>query len=171
MAATLFIGGMKSGKSVLAEKEALLFQPPRLYIATSEVIDEEMKKKVELHKIRRTGLFDTIEEPLKLDMVITEKHSLYNVILIDCLTFWYNNLFYYQKTMMEKEDYLKRLTAAIKNCSTQIILVTNELGMGVIPDNKLARTFIDFSGKANQSVSEVCSKTYFVIAGKRLTME
>ncbi|GAB4437692.1 MAG: bifunctional adenosylcobinamide kinase/adenosylcobinamide-phosphate guanylyltransferase [bacterium] len=171
MPATLFIGGMKSGKSLLAEKEALLYPAPRLYVATSELIDEEMKKRVELHKIRRGEQFTTIEEALELDRIINENSHLYSVILIDCLTFWYNNLFYYQKSFVEREASLARFAEAVKTCSSQVLMVTNEVGMGIIPENRLAREFVDFSGKANQRIAEVCQETYFVLAGKRLKLE
>lgn len=171
MPATLFIGGMKSGKSLLAEREALLYPAPRLYVATSEIVDEEMKKRVELHKIRRGEQFTTIEEPLELDRVINESSHLYSVVLIDCLTFWYNNLFYYQKSFTEREASLTRFIDAVKSCSSRVLMVTNEVGMGIIPENRQSREFVDFSGKANQRIAEVCQEAYFVILGKRIKLE
>ncbi len=171
MAVTLYIGGMKSGKSEVAEREAVRFPAPRLYIATSVVTDDEMKKRVLLHRERRGNLFETVEEPINIANLIAEKASFYNVILVDCLTFWYNNLFYYFEQDDERDSHLKRLENTLKDCNTNIILVTNEVGMGVIPENRLARSFIDFSGRANQKICRIAENAFFVIAGRKLRLE
>lgn len=171
MPCTIYIGGMKSGKSELAEKEALLLPSPRLYIATSVPIDEEMKKRVILHQQRREGLFETLEEPVNLGRTVSSEADKYNVTLIDCLTFWYNNLFYYFDDTKKRIALLEEFIDALKRVNKEIILVTNEVGMGIIPDNRLAREFIDFSGWANQKICSVCKKAFFVVAGKKFTLE
>ncbi len=171
MPCTLYIGGMKSGKSELAEKDALSLPAPRLYIATSVPIDEEMKRRVVLHQQRRIGLFETFEEPVNLDRVVLAETDKYNVTLIDCLTFWYNNLFYYFEDKKKRIEVLEEFVDALKHINKQIIIVTNEVGMGIIPDNKLAREFIDFSGWANQKICSVCNKAFFVVSGKKITLE
>jgi len=171
MPCKLFIGGIRSGKSSLAEKEALLLPPPRLYIATSVAIDEEMEKRIAKHQQCRVGLFETVEEPVNLGKIITESSNKYRVTLVDCLTFWYNNLFYYFDDEKKRILLLEELIDSLKKSETEIILVTNELGTSVIPDNPLARKFVDFSGWANQKICEVCEKTFFVVAGKKIPLE
>lgn len=171
MPSQLFIGGMKSGKSLFAEKIALSYLAPRLYIATSEAIDDEMLKRIEKHKERRKGLFDTMEEPLYLAKAVNSINESYNITLIDCLTFWYNNLFYYFDTQNKRDIALDELIYALSNTQKEILLVTNEVGMAIIPENKLSREFIDFSGKANQKIAAICKAVYLVVAGKTLKLE
>jgi len=162
MSVILFTGGMKSGKSKCAEEMALKYSPPRLYVATGVVTDKEMEERVKRHQKRREGYFDTVEEPIKLSALLDRD---YNLIMFDCLTFWYNNLFYY----LEKEnDRLLELEAFVNklgNTKKDVILVTNEVGWGIIPENALARKFIDFAGMANQKIQEVCDEVYLVLSG------
>jgi len=162
MSVILFTGGMKSGKSRCAEERALKYSPPRLYVATGVVIDKDMEERVKKHKKRRMGLFDTVEEPVKLSTLLDRD---YNIIMFDCLTFWYNNLLYYlekeKDRLLELEAFVNKLSKVKKN----VILVTNEVGWGIIPENALARKFIDFAGRANQKIQAVCNEVYLVVSG------
>lgn len=171
MSITLFIGGTRSGKSALAEKAALNYKEPRLYVATAVSTDDEMEKRIAVHKKRRKGLFDTIEEALFLDKVVSEKNNHYNVIMIDCLTFWYNNLFFYFDNIEKRENVAGLFLDSLKQTKTAIILVTNEVGLSVVPENKLAREFIDFSGKMNQKIASICHDVYFVVSGKKMRLD
>ncbi len=162
MAVILFTGGMKSGKSRCAEERALKYSPPRLYVATGVVIDKEMEERVKRHQKRREGHFDTVEEPLKLATLLDRD---YNLIMFDCLTFWYNNLFYYFERDDDRFLELEALVNKLGDTKKDVILVTNEVGWGIIPENALARKFIDFAGMANQKIQEVCNEVYLVISG------
>lgn len=169
MGAVLFVGGMKSGKSLYAEEYALQFPAPRLYIATAELIDKETKRRVESHKKRRGDLFETVEEPLYPEKLFSS--DAFAVLMLDCLTHWYNNLFYYTKTASEREKRLKEFLSALKKSKKEIVLVANEVGWGIVPDNKLAREFIDFSGKANQRIQKLCKEAYLVAAGAKIRIK
>lgn len=171
MSISLFIGGTRSGKSILAEKAALNYQAPRLYVATAVPTDDEMEKRIAAHKERRKGLFDTIEEALFLNKVFSEKNNHYNIVMIDCLTFWYNNLFFYFDDSKKRENVADLFLDSLRQTKTAVILVTNEVGLSVVPENKLAREFIDFSGKINQKIASICHDVYFVVAGKKMRLE
>jgi adenosylcobinamide kinase/adenosylcobinamide-phosphate guanylyltransferase len=162
MSVILFTGGMKSGKSRCAEERALKYSPPRLYIATGVVIDKEMEERVKKHKKRRMGLFDTVEEPVKLSTLLDRD---YNIIMFDCLTFWYNNLLYYLEKEKDRLLELEAFVNKLSNIKKNVILVTNEVGWGIIPENALARKFIDFAGMANQKIQAVCNEVYLVVSG------
>jgi len=162
-----YIGGIKSGKSSLAEQKALEmcsdFKP--YYLATTELNDDdEMKQRVEKHKERRKDQFITIEEPLNIYDVIK---SCNNIVLVECLTIWINNMLYYAKPNNE-----------IFNCLTKVLLlnqsiifVLNEVGLGIIPDNPLARQFIDISGAVSQLLGKHCNEVYFCSAGLSLKIK
>jgi adenosylcobinamide kinase/adenosylcobinamide-phosphate guanylyltransferase len=162
MSVILFTGGMKSGKSRCAEERALKYSPPRLYVATGVVIDKEMEERVKKHKKRRMGLFDTVEEPVKLSTLLDRD---YNIIMFDCLTFWYNNLLYYLEKEKDRLLELEAFVNKLSNIKKNVILVTNEVGWGIIPENALARKFIDFAGRANQKIQAVCNEVYLVVSG------
>lgn len=158
----LFIGGISSGKSEEAERLALTYKEPRLYIATSDIKDEETIKRIEKHRERRKALFYTEEEPLYPERAFLKE---YNIILIDCLTHFYNNIFYYIEGKEERERRLTDFLLSFKNFDGNIIAVTNEVGLGGVPANRLAREFADFSGWANRLISEACDEVYFIISG------
>ena len=156
---TLFIGGIKSGKSKLAEEFVLNKQSLKpYYIATSEFIDEGIQERITLHKEQRKNTFITIEEPLNLYQNI----STYTTpILIECLTIWLNNILYHKKShhdIFQEIDLLLTL-------NQDITFVLNDVGSGIIPDNALAREFVDLSGKIAQKIALNCDKVYFCIAG------
>lgn len=168
MSVILYIGGMKSGKSKRAEEKALKFPGKRLYVATAQIFDNEMEERVKKHKARRKNYFDTLEEPLKLSTTLKKD---YDLILVDCLTFWYNNLFYYYDENDKREQELNAFIRVLKEFNKKVILVTNEVGLGIIPENALARQFIDFSGMANQKIQAISNEVYFVISGLEVRLK
>lgn len=168
MSVILYIGGMKSGKSKRAEERALKYAGKRLYVATAQIFDNEMEERVKKHRERRKNFFDTLEEPLKLSTTLRKE---YDVILLDCLTFWYNNLFYYYNENNKREQELNAFIEVLKTFEKDVILVTNEVGLGIIPENALAREFIDFSGMANQKIQEVSNEVYFVVTGLEVKLK
>ena len=154
----LFIGGVKSGKSRLAEKMILQHQEKPLYLATTEFFDKELAQRISQHQKDRKDTFITIEEPLDLAKTIRE-HS--NPVLIECVTMWLNNMLYHQK---DEREIFKELDLVL-SLPNEIVFVLNDVGSGVIPTNELARRFVDLSGKISQKLAEHCDEVYHVIAG------
>lgn len=163
---TLFIGGVKSGKSKLAEDYILqhntLIKP--YYLATCELVDTEMNQRIAIHQQRRQDLFETIEEPRYL--LKTVQHC-QKPVLIECVTMWLNNMLYYK---IAPELILEELTEVL-NMDVDLVLVQNEVGFGIIPDNPLARQFVDLSGKAAQLIARHCQQVFFCSAGLKIAMK
>lgn len=162
----LFTGGIKSGKSRLAEAfmlENFAYSKP-YYLATAELIDGEMKDRIFIHRQRRKDHFMTIEEPIKL---LDTLNSCVAPVLIECISMWINNGLYYG---IPDAAILQELESVLQ-LSTDIVFVNNEVGLGVIPDNPLARRFVDLSGKAAQMMGEYCDKVYFCSCGIKLQMK
>ena len=159
----LVTGGARSGKSRYAEnlaKSLCSDAKRRCYIATAEAFDDEMKDRIKKHQDRRAGEFFTVEEPVELGKAITDAQDRSNVILVDCLTVWMGNLLFYNR--LEETD---KLIRALKNAKCPIVLVTNETGMGIVPENELSRQFRDESGFLNQAVAEVADSVVFMVCG------
>jgi adenosylcobinamide kinase/adenosylcobinamide-phosphate guanylyltransferase len=156
---TLFIGGIKSGKSLNAEKYILKNSTSKpIYLATTEFIDEEMKKRVDSHKKNRADNFITIEEALK----IYEKISIcQEIVLVECISMWINNMLYHNFNFRDIKDEIE----AVLELDKSIVFVLNDVGSGIIPDNKLAREFVDISGKVSQIIANKCDEVYHTIAG------
>lgn len=156
---TLVVGGVRSGKSRFAETHVQTFAKPVTYIATAEAFDDGMKERIDRHKKARCHFnWDVIEAPTALASAIQSVNT-NHVILVDCLTLWLNNLIYYQKTA-EIELFLNSLSV-----HNNIVLVSNELGLGGLPADKVSRDFIDQAGLLNQQIATLADEVYFVIAG------
>jgi adenosylcobinamide kinase/adenosylcobinamide-phosphate guanylyltransferase len=162
----LFIGGVKSGKSRLAETTILNFSNgvKPYYLATNDCFDDEMKMRVLAHRQQRQNQFETLEEPLKLFEIL---QNCQRPVLVECVTMWLNNMLYYK---FSENEILTELDA-IMNLPRDLFLVHNEVGQGIIPDNKLARQFVDLSGKAAQLMAKHCEQVYFCSAGLALKMK
>ena len=156
----LFIGGIKSGKSLNAEKYIKKISKAKpLYLATTEFIDDEMKKRIGSHKLQREGSFVTVEEALELSREI-QKHT-QSAVLVECLSIWVNNMLYHQKSY---EDMVAEINKVML-LEEDVVFVINDVSCGVIPDNKLARKFVDANGKIAQLVASECDEVYHVVAG------
>ncbi len=157
---TLFIGGIKSGKSRLAEayilEQATTEKP--YYLATTDFFDDEMQARILIHQQRRQDLFVTIEEPVKLFEVLQKCER---PVLIECVSMWLNNQLYHQ---IPEANILQELEAVLQ-LSCDMVLVHNEVGLSVIADNRLARQFVDLSGKAAQLMGQHCEQVFFCSAG------
>jgi len=155
----LFIGGIKSGKSFNAEKFILGMSDKKpLYLATTEFIDEEMKRRVEAHRIQRQDFFITEEEPLKIyEFIVKQEKN----VLVECLSMWINNMMYHDYSYEDMKDELVKIMKLKQN----IVFVLNDVGSGIIPTNKLAREFVDISGKLSQLIAGECDEVYHTIAG------
>lgn len=160
----LITGGMKSGKSSFALELAKNYEK-KAFLATGVPFDDEMKSRIEKHKIERGKDFDTFEEPLEVSRILNEISDKYDVIIFDCLTTYLGNLFYYN---VDIETYLERLLntfSILTNSSTQLIVITNEVGWGIIPENKLARVYIETLGKLNTKISRLAHEVYLMVSG------
>ncbi len=163
---TLFIGGVKSGKSRLAEAAILKYSAGTkpYYLATNEVFDAEMQARIAVHQQQRQDFFHTLEEPLKVFDVLQNRQS---PVLIECVTMWLNNALYHQ---IPAQKILQELEAVLQ-LPNDLFFVHNEVGFGIIPDNALARQFVDLSGKAAQLMAKYCDEVYFCSAGLALRMK
>lgn len=163
---TLFIGGIKSGKSRLAEayilEQAGTNKP--YYLATTEFFDDEILSRVYIHQQRRKNSFITLEEPVKLFDALEKCQR---PVLIECISMWLNNMLHYQ---IPETVILQELEAVLQ-LPCDMVLVHNEVGLGVIADNLLARQFVDLSGKAAQLMGRHCDKVFFCSAGLKMLMK
>lgn len=173
----LVVGGRRSGKSEYARALAEKATGPRAFVATCPVLDKEMAERIRKHQEqRKRSQWDTIEEPIKLSSVVSNVSN-YNVVLVDCLTLWINNLMYeYSKhhLSISEEIVAEKSNELIRACSNhhgKIILVTNETGLGIVPDNEQARLFLDLVGRCNQIVAEEADQVILVICGQPLIIK
>lgn len=162
----LYTGGMRSGKSRLAEAKALKLShgAKPYYLATSEALDDEMRERIARHKAQRADRFESIEEPLNIYDAIADGGG---TVLVECLSIWINNMLHYGKNEAQIMDELRKILALDKN----IVFVINEVGCGIIPNNALAREFIDISGRAAQLVAAACDEVYLCSVGLALRMK
>jgi len=166
----LILGGARSGKTALAENICLKLGENPAYIATAQALDSEMDKRILLHKEQRGNNFTTYEEPLNLAKAIENAAKNHKIILVDCLTLWLSNLKFSNKSNME-ESIEKLKTTLKKTTQSRIILVSNEVGMGIVPNNQLAREFGDESGLLHQQLAEICQNVYLCVAGLPLALK
>jgi len=164
----LVLGGARSGKSAVAEGEVIKTGLKPFYLATAESRDEEMAKRIDQHRARRGDGWTTIEEPLELiDTLIAEARP-DRAILVDCLTLWLSNLMAAGRDPVAQGD---RLAVALADASGPIVLVSNEVGQGIVPDNALARRFRDEAGLIHLKVAAVAGRVLFVTAGLAQTLK
>lgn len=166
----LILGGARSGKSRLAEQRAQASGLAVTYIATSEPLDGEMNARVQLHRERRPAEWALIEEPLALASVLRAHAAADRCLLVDCLTLWLTNLL-----MLEDTARLAAERDALLECLDQlpgeIILVSNETGLGVVPLGELTRRYVDEAGWLHQSVAERCQRVILTVAGLPLYLK
>ena len=165
----LVLGGARSGKTAFSETLALRSGARPAYLATAEALDGEMRDRVASHKAVRGDRFVTIEEPIALSDTLIKASANHDVILVDCLTLWITNL------LVANEDvarHVSELGATLVQLKTaKVILVSNEVGQGIVPDNAMARTFRDLAGSAHQRLAEICDDVYFVVAGLPMVLK
>jgi adenosylcobinamide kinase/adenosylcobinamide-phosphate guanylyltransferase len=160
---TLITGGIKSGKSRFALKFAReIEKKEKIFIATARPIDREMQDKIEKHKKERGSDFKTVEEAFHLG-VILEKISGSNVV-IDCLTLWLSNLFF-EISESERKSEVEGFIGALKKFQGKAIIVTNEVGWGVIPQDEISRGYQAELGILNQRTAQICDEVYALISG------
>ncbi|AHM04492.1 Adenosylcobinamide-phosphate guanylyltransferase [Roseibacterium elongatum DSM 19469] len=163
----LVTGGARSGKSSHAEARTRAFPGERIYLATSRVYDDEMRDRIDRHIADRGAGWTTIEEPVNLPAVLDQTDGR-GPRLVDCLTLWLSNL------MLDGRDWEPAAQCLIETLSRQtspVILVSNEVGMGIVPENALARAFRDAQGWLNQRVAVIADEVQFVVAGLPLQVK
>jgi len=159
----LLTGGVKSGKSRFALKIAReLEKGEKIFIATARPIDEEMEDKIEKHKKERGSDFQTVEEPIHLGDTLKKINQ--STVVIDCLTLWLSNLFF-EVRESEKLFEIESFIQALKEFGGNIIIVTNEVGWGIIPESETSRNYQAELGRLNQEVAEICDVVYVLISG------
>jgi len=165
----LILGGARSGKTALGERLAMRAGEKPAYLATAEALDGEMRDRVQTHQRQRMGRFATIEEPIEVAEAIVAAAKSHDVILVDCLTLWITNLLGANQDVAAAVEDLAVMLAQIK--TARVILISNEVGLGIVPDNAMARSFRDLAGSAHQRLAEICDDVYFVVAGLPMTLK
>lgn len=169
--ATLVLGGARAGKSAYAESliaAALAPGDTPIYIATAEAGDEEMRARIEEHRARRGERWATIEAPLDLAATLRRHVSANQPALVDCLTLWLANLLAARRDVARETE---RLVASLGRLGAPVVLVSNEVGLGIVPDNALARAFRDHAGRLNQAVAAAVPHVVMVAAGLPLVLK
>ena len=170
----LLLGGARAGKSAAAER---LAQAGRrvLFIATAEALDEEMRRRIAAHRSRRPSGWDTLEEPLDPVAAAGPILDRYDTVVFDCLTLWVSNLLLRQAEDSGAEAAILDATGALLNLiqssSANWIVISNEVGLGIVPDNALARRFRDAAGRLNQTIAGTAQRVLFTAAGLPLIMK
>jgi adenosylcobinamide kinase / adenosylcobinamide-phosphate guanylyltransferase len=164
---TLVIGGARSGKSAFAERLITATPRPRRYIATAAAWDDEMRDRIAQHQRDRTGDWTTVEAPLDLPLALATADAK-EAVLIDCATLWLTNHLLADHDIRVETD---RLVASIAACPAPVIIVSNEVGYGIVPENALARRFRDEQGRLNQRLAIAASLVVTVIAGLPLVLK
>jgi adenosylcobinamide kinase/adenosylcobinamide-phosphate guanylyltransferase len=161
----LVLGGARSGKSAYAERLVTELPPPWLYCATAQALDDEMRKRIAHHQRRRGDGWQTAEVPLDLAPLVEAETR---PILVDCLTLWLTNIVLAGRNV---EAETARLIAAAQTSRAPVVFVSNEVGLGIVPGNALAREFRDHAGRLNQAVAVIASKVVFMAAGLPMVLK
>lgn len=170
MTLTLLIGGARSGKSRLAAELVSGQEGPVVVIATAEARDEEMTARIERHRAERPAAWSTVEEPIDLEAAL-HRAADGSAILIDCLTLWASNVMEHGMTDDEIEERARSAAAAGAAHDGSVVVVTNEVGSGVIPTTPLGRRYTDVLGRVNMIWSEASDRALLVVAGKVLPLD
>lgn len=165
---TLVLGGARSGKSRYAEGLAVRHEGRPTYIATAEITDDEMRDRIARHREDRGDRWRTIEAPLDLVAALRKADGAKSFTLIECLSVWINNLIHHGKDVAGEIEHFR---ASLADSRGHVVIVSNEVGLGIVPDNALARRFRDEAGRANQAIAEVADHVVFIAAGLPVTLK
>lgn len=170
MGIVLIGGGARSGKSRFALEYAETNGRALAFVATGEARDEEMRERISRHQRERGSHWTTVEEPLDLTAVLAREAARFDLLLVDCLTLWLSNVL-----LDPKRDARSEVTG-LKECLTDwqgpsLVLITNEVGLGIVPENALAREFRDLAGEMNQTVAKAADEVYWMVFGVPMTVK
>ncbi len=157
------LGGARSGKSSFALSEASRISGRKAFIATMEPLDSELQARVDAHRKERGPEWETFEEPLQLSPLMDRINGHYNAILVDCLTLWLSN--HLLKNGGPTEEKTRQFIDSMKKAACPVFAVSNEVGMGIVPDTELGRAFRDEAGQCNRLMAAAADKAYFIVAG------
>lgn len=166
----LVTGGARSGKSKYAEQRAGELGDRRLYVATAEANDDEMTQRIMEHKKRRGDAWATIEEPVELSSALLAQRGRTDCILVDCVTLWLSNLVLHRDGTFAGKK-VEELLETLPRLDFHVVLVTNEIGWGIVPDNALARQFRDLAGWANQRIAAAANEVVLTVVGIPMTVK
>ncbi|AWM88254.1 bifunctional adenosylcobinamide kinase/adenosylcobinamide-phosphate guanylyltransferase [Microvirga sp. 17 mud 1-3] len=164
----LVLGGARSGKSRTAQAIAEKTAGERLFVATAQPFDDEMRERIRRHRDERRDGWRTCEAPLELAQAIREGTGPGRVVLVDCLTLWLSNVLLAGRDV---EDETERLAGAVRDAGGPVVLVSNEVGQGIVPETPLGRRFRDAQGRLNQRMAETCDAVILVAAGCPLLLK
>ena len=163
---TLVLGGARSGKSRHAEGLGAAYAGKRAYIATAEAIDAEMHERIARHRSGRGDGWETIEAPLDLAAALAGAKAPF--VLVDCITVWLGNLMHHNRDLAAEVTALCEVLGQVR---ANVVIVSNEVGLSVVPENRMARAFRDAQGIANQRIAEIAGEVIFVAAGLPLVLK
>jgi len=167
-AVTLVLGGARSGKSRYAETLVMAAATSAVYLATAEPGDDEMAARIAEHRARRGAVWRTVEAPLGLAAAIATHTARERPILVDCLTLWLSNLLGVGRIVEHETEIL---CAALRNAAGPVVLVANEVGLGLVPETPLGREFRDAAGRLNQDIAALADRVVFIAAGLPLVLK
>jgi adenosylcobinamide kinase/adenosylcobinamide-phosphate guanylyltransferase len=156
---TLITGSARSGKTRQALNTAKEIQP-RIYVATAQLLDDEMRERAARHRLERGPEWQTIEEPLHIARRLRE---LDGAVVIDCLTLWLSNWMMHDETQVDSQ--IGDLCSTLRHLPSSVVAITNEVGWSIVPDNAMARRFRDWSGLMNQSVAAIADSVVLMVCG------
>lgn len=165
---TLILGGARSGKSRKAEELVTALPAPWIYIATAQAFDAEMQDRIRVHQGGRAEGWVTVEEPLDLVTALTRANGTDRPVLVDCLTLWLTNIMLADRDV---EAEAMRLMHLLPTLRVPVVLVGNEVGLGIVPDNRLSRLFRDHAGRLHQDIARIAGKVLFMAAGLPMTLK
>lgn len=160
----LILGGARSGKSRLAEQTAISMQLAVTYVATAQALDPEMQSRIAHHQNQRPAHWSLVEEPLFLAKTLQKIDRPNQIILVDCLTLWLTNLLLLEDQNIQQFE-CEQLLKILPTLESEVILVSNETGLGVVPLGEISRRFVDEAGRLHQALGQIANKVVFCVAG------
>lgn len=160
-----FIGGARSGKSAYALELGSRIHGRKAFLATAEAFDDEMSERIAMHRKNRPVEWETIEEPLAINERLRKIDDVYDIVIIDCLTLWLSNMIGKDEDSDQIRAEIELLAATMKDVSYNSIVVSNEVGQGIVPENKVARLFRDLNGWINRRIASIADEVYIVTCG------
>ena len=166
----LILGGARSVKSRLAEQVAQQLAQPVVYLATAQALDAEMRERIQHHQQQRPEDWELCEEPIYLAEQLVKLDRPNQTILVDCLTLWMSNLLIHTDSNLQVQE-CQKLLEVVANLQSELILVSNETGLGVVPMGQISRRFVDETGRLHQQLGQIAEKVVFCVAGFPMSLK